>query len=181
MKLFAVLLVLVHLDFVASGADFSRRFESAERRLEKFRIKRDLHFRDVLNEGTQFVCASQRKKPLRRESITSPLSSGRVKRQVRTSNESPRDADVYGTAVAFSGGAECLKYSGSEALPNHQFSVGLWVKPEGGQHTPVSILGKSVASQFLSISAERLSEISLAKRRHYTFQKCWRLGRTMQK
>ena len=36
-----------------------------------------------------------------------------------------------------------LRYTGRVAIPREEFTVQVWVKPEGGQNVPVSILGKT--------------------------------------
>ena len=44
--------------------------------------------------------------------------------------------------VYFSGKGEVLKWVEGRPLPAVNFTVETWVKPEGGQHAPVSFIGK---------------------------------------
>ena len=118
--------------------------------LEKLAKIRDLHLKMTLKDEQEDVlkpsCTSTVKKLITKHLPTSYRTPEhlRLKRQL-TNNNSPRNPSPYGTAAYFSGNSESLRYKGSTPLPNHQFSVGVWIKPEGGQNVPVHFLGKFYA------------------------------------
>ena len=136
----------------------SQRTGNERERLEKRHSKRDLHLkmflRDEENDMSRPSCTSKVKRsvamhiPASHQDLVQFHNTKRLKRQL-TSSYSPRDNSPYGTAAYFSGTLESLKYTGSTALPSDQFSVGVWVKPEGGQNVPVHFLGKMIQLLYL--------------------------------
>ena len=139
--------IVLLMTYSSVESQFHRSSESKRSRFETFSIRRDLHLRRHLENE---------EKDMRKPSCTSKMNVAgqkyaetlhhnpnhrRLKRQV-TTNNSPRDVSPYGTAAHFSGGPESLKYKARTTLPNDQFSVGVWIQPEGGQNVPVNFLGK---------------------------------------
>ena len=106
-------------------------------RLEKNSMKRDSVYEKFLENEERYIreptCTSNTK-AISREAKISDLKFNhkRFKRQL-TTNNSPRDVNPYGTAAYFSGSLESLRYKGGSTLPKDHFSVGVWIKPEGGQ------------------------------------------------
>ena len=131
---------------VESQSVGARVVESERVHLEKLAKKRDLHLemslKDDEQEALEPSCTSRAKKMVSKRVSTSYHSPNhrRSKRQV-TNNNSAREYSSYGTAASFSGNSESLKYKGSIPLPNHQFSAGVWIQPEGGQNVPVHFWG----------------------------------------
>lgn len=145
MHLIAFLLIIVQYE--VESQIIGSRIEKHERaHLQKLAVKKDLHMKTIQrNEEIEMMepsCTSKRKtvSSFLPSSLTRREEHKRLKRQVR--NNSPRDASPYGTAAYFSGNSESLKYKGTASLPNHQFSAGVWIQPEGGQNTPVHFVGK---------------------------------------
>ncbi len=60
------------------------------------------------------------------------------RRQRRSASNPAQELSGY-----FKGSGEVLRYTGRVAIPREEFTVQVWVKPEGGQDVPVSILGKT--------------------------------------
>lgn len=68
-------------------------------------------------------------------------------RFVRETNKSRKEKNKFGQAIYFSGKREILKLRlkgkrDGNQIPRRQFALELWVKPEGGQTDPTSILGE---------------------------------------
>ena len=60
------------------------------------------------------------------------------------SNATPRDGPSPTGKAMHLGGTQGLRWMGKRDLPNGEFTVAMWVKPEGGQKDPVSILGRQL-------------------------------------
>ena len=117
-----------------------------EMRLTNLQTKRGLHFGNVLKKETEAAerasCTGStlaHRRP--KDDVTSPQHLNFLSIARRQKRDVDEIRSPYGTATVFSGTAAALKFTGRTALPNHQFSVAVWVKPEGGQKVPVNILG----------------------------------------
>ena len=139
--------IILFVAYSSVESQFHQSSESKRNRFETFSIRRDLHLRVHLENEEQYMrkpsCTSKMKKAGQKhvETLHQSPNHKRLKRQV-TTNNSPRDVSPYGTAAYFSGGPESLRYKARITLPNDQFSVGVWIQPEGGQNVPVNFLGK---------------------------------------
>ena len=68
-------------------------------------------------------------------------STRRVKRHDHARfPSSPPIGTTFGKALRFYG-REVVRFSGAVKIPSYQLTVDLWVKPEGGQPSPVTVLG----------------------------------------
>ena len=59
-----------------------------------------------------------------------------------TTNATPRNGPSQTGKALYLSGNQGLKWIGKDILPNQEFSVALWIKPEGGQVDPVHVIGK---------------------------------------
>lgn len=68
-------------------------------------------------------------------------STRRIKRHTHARfPSSPPTGSKFGKALRFFGN-EVIRFSGPFNVPSHQFTVDFWMKPEGGQKSPVTVLG----------------------------------------
>ena len=139
--------IILFVAYSSVESQFHPSSESKRTRFETFSIRKDLHLRTRLENEENYIrkpsCTSKINKAGQKVVATLHQSPNhrRLKRQVTTNNSS-RDVSPYGTAAHFSGSPESLKYKARTTLPNHQFSVGVWIQSEGGQNVPVNFLGR---------------------------------------
>ena len=68
-------------------------------------------------------------------------STSRVKRHDHARfPQSPPIGSQFGNALRFFGG-EVVRFTGAVTIPSHQFTIDFWMKPEGGQVSPVTVIG----------------------------------------
>lgn len=68
-------------------------------------------------------------------------STSRVKRHDHARfPQSPPIGSQFGNALRFFGG-EVVRFTGAVTIPSHQFTIDFWIKPEGGQVSPVTVIG----------------------------------------
>lgn len=68
-------------------------------------------------------------------------STRRVKRHDHARfPSSPPTGTKFGKALRFFGN-EVIRFSGAVKIPSHEFTLDFWMKPEGGQKSPVTVLG----------------------------------------
>ncbi|KAJ7377833.1 hypothetical protein OS493_026401 [Desmophyllum pertusum] len=68
-------------------------------------------------------------------------STRRVKRHDHARfPQSPPTGSKFGKALRFFGG-EVVRFTGAVTIPSHQFTVDFWMRPEGGQASPVTVIG----------------------------------------
>lgn len=65
-----------------------------------------------------------------------------LSRHPRATDAKASTANSFGNAVSFTGGEVIkLRLDGDASLPNKEFSVQFWLKPEGGQYRFTPIIG----------------------------------------
>ena len=68
-------------------------------------------------------------------------STRRVKRRDHARfPSSPPTGSKFGKALRFFGN-EVIRFSGTIEIPSHQFTLDFWMRPEGGQKSPVTVIG----------------------------------------
>lgn len=68
-------------------------------------------------------------------------STRRVKRHDHARfPQSPPTGSEFGKAMRFFGG-EVVRFTGAVTIPSHQFTIDFWMRPEGGQASPVTVIG----------------------------------------
>lgn len=53
---------------------------------------------------------------------------------------SPPTGSKFGKALRFFG-SEVVRFAGAVKIPSHQFTLDFWMRPEGGQRSPVTVIG----------------------------------------
>lgn len=68
-------------------------------------------------------------------------STRRVKRHDHARfPQSPPTGSQFGKAMRFFGG-EVVRFTGAVKIPSHQLTIDFWIRPEGGQASPVTVIG----------------------------------------
>lgn len=73
------------------------------------------------------------------------ISSGTSTRRVKRYDHgrfpfSPPTGSKFGKALQFLG-SDVVRFAGPYKIPSHQFTLEFWMKPEGGQRSPVTVIG----------------------------------------
>lgn len=66
----------------------------------------------------------------------------RVLRQRRRSSHAEEDSPEWGKAVYFTGRGDQLRLKPGVEIPRGNFTLEMWIKPEGGQRSPTVIAGR---------------------------------------
>ncbi|RXM99091.1 Pappalysin-1 [Acipenser ruthenus] len=107
------------------------------------RSKRDLvRVRDASN-SFQGACATR----LPRGKRSLPGMDRRLLRQHHRSSQPAESSPSRGKAVYFTGKRDQLRLKPSTEIPRGNFTLEMWIKPEGGQRSPAVIAGSERAGQ----------------------------------
>lgn len=104
----------------------------------KGRSKRDLVRLREARATIPGACATR----LPRGKRSLPGSERRVPRQRRRSSHAEDTSPHRGRAVYFTGRGDQLRLKPGVEIPRGNFTLELWIKPEGGQRSPTVIAGR---------------------------------------
>lgn len=80
----------------------------------------------------------------------------RVLRQRRRSSQAEDNSQDRGNAVYFIGMGDQLRLKPGVEIPRGNFTLEMWIKPEGGQRSPTVIAGKTVYTSSFLLSIQTL-------------------------
>lgn len=78
----------------------------------------------------------------------------RVLRQRRRSSQAEENSPDRGKAVYFTGRGDQLRLKPGVEIPRGNFTLEMWIKPEGGQRSPTVIAGRIVYTSSIQLSAQ---------------------------
>lgn len=104
----------------------------------KGRSKRDLVRMREARATTPGACATR----LPRGKRSLPGFERRVLRQRRRSSHAEDNSPYRGKAVYFTGRGDQLRLKPGVEIPRGNFTLEMWIKPEGGQRSPTVIAGR---------------------------------------
>lgn len=78
----------------------------------------------------------------------------RVPRQRRRSAQAEENSAGRGKSVYFTGRGDQLRLKPGVEIPRGNFTLEMWIKPEGGQRSPTVIAGRIVYTAFIQLSTQ---------------------------
>lgn len=83
----------------------------------------------------------------------------RVLRQRRRSSLAEENSPDRGKAVYFTGRGDQLRLKPGVEIPRGNFTLEMWIKPEGGQRSPTVIAGRTVSTFSIILSTQLLLQV----------------------
>ena len=95
----------------------------------------------------------------------------RVPRQRRRSSQAEENSPDRGKAVYFTGRGDQLRLKPGVEIPRGNFTLEMWIKPEGGQRSPTVIAGRIFYTFSILLSTQLLVLVnSKTSRLHWTIR-----------
>lgn len=94
----------------------------------------------------------------------------RVPRQRRRSSQAEENSPGRGKAVYFTGRGDQLRLKPGVEIPRGNFTLEMWIKPEGGQRSPTVIAGRIVYTSSIQLSTQLLLSVKTPKRVQFSLR-----------